>query len=475
MDYDYIIIGSGPCGLTMALYLSDIGKKCLIIDKNKDIGGCHRVTRVDEKFTEHGPRIYLSSYKNVHTILEKLGSNWDSIFTRSKFSVNVIQSQTTDSLSFREKSLIAFEFIKMVLGFNLSYTSVEYFANKHNFSESSKDYMNRICRLTDGAGSDRYTMKDFLNLFNQNFFYNTYQPREANDKLLFKLWRDKLKKNNVDFILDTEVLSIKDNIVYLSGNQSMSANKIVACIPPSHFVKLCKNSFVQDKNFYKLLSTNFDLETWSKENSYINDIPVTFHWKEYDKNKLPKVWGFPKSDWGVAFIVLSDYFNPEADSSLVISTCATIQNQKSDVTGKSVHESNPDEFVNEMFRQLKLSFPDIPLYDEAIIHPSVKRIDGNWVEDDSAYVETTKQAFISFENKNIPNFYYVGTQNGNSYYRFTSMESAVTNAMFAVSNMENLNINIKKPLTISKVIIIFFLSILIIIFCILLYKSRNRD
>jgi hypothetical protein len=38
-DYDVIIIGSGPSGLTAGVYLTDAGKKVLILEKNRDLGG----------------------------------------------------------------------------------------------------------------------------------------------------------------------------------------------------------------------------------------------------------------------------------------------------------------------------------------------------------------------------------------------------------------------------------------------------
>ena len=82
MSFDYTIVGGGPCGLTIALYLSKLGKNCCIIDKNKSLGGCHRVTRVDGKFTEHGPRVYSSAYVNVKEILKELDTSFSDIFTK---------------------------------------------------------------------------------------------------------------------------------------------------------------------------------------------------------------------------------------------------------------------------------------------------------------------------------------------------------------------------------------------------------
>ena len=37
MDYDYIIIGSNPCGLTLAYYLSKMNKTVLLVDGNQSM------------------------------------------------------------------------------------------------------------------------------------------------------------------------------------------------------------------------------------------------------------------------------------------------------------------------------------------------------------------------------------------------------------------------------------------------------
>ena len=73
MEYDLVIIGAGPSGLALAQASSSIGKKILIIDRENQIGGSHRVRRVKQGnellFTEHGPRIYTTAYKNFINLL----------------------------------------------------------------------------------------------------------------------------------------------------------------------------------------------------------------------------------------------------------------------------------------------------------------------------------------------------------------------------------------------------------------------
>jgi cation diffusion facilitator CzcD-associated flavoprotein CzcO len=64
-NYDYAIIGAGPCGIALAYALSLSNKRIILIDRNSSLGGIHRVTRVQGLFTEHGPRIYSNSYVNT--------------------------------------------------------------------------------------------------------------------------------------------------------------------------------------------------------------------------------------------------------------------------------------------------------------------------------------------------------------------------------------------------------------------------
>ena len=448
---DYVIVGGGPAGLTLALYLSNLGKKCILIDKNSSLGGCHRVTRVNGLFTEHGPRVYSSAYRNTMNVLSMIGTNWDNIFVPYKFNIGSIQGETLNNFTFGEKTSILLEYVILFSAFYNKTRTVKEFAEQHNFSKQSIDYMNRLCRLTDGGGDDKYTMYQFLQLGNQNFFYKLYQPRNPNDEVLFRLWEDKLVSNGVKILKSTNVSGFeeKDGVysVFTDKGDVIKADKLAICIPPTHFSAMTNS-----------------MQTWATNNSYINDIPVSFHWKT--KLSLPKVWGFPKTDWGLAFIVVSDYMNADNNGGTVISTCSTFQDAKSSFTGKTVNESSEEEFKNEMFRQLKISFPTLPNADRAIINPSVRRQDDKWLEDDSAFM-----GLEYIKPRLSKNLWYVGTQNGRSYYNFTSMESAITNALFAVNEMENANIKIEAPLELIAVLQVVLVSIIGIIMLMIILKK----
>jgi hypothetical protein len=461
MSYDYIIIGGGPCGLTCALYLSELGRKVMLIERSKTLGGCHRVLRTDDGlFTEHGPRIYSSAYKNVDEILKIIGTTWDETFTPYNFNFSKIQGKSFDHFSKRELFVLTKEFLAFLIFFKENRTeSVKQFASRHNFSEDAKDYMDRICRLTDGAGYDRYTVFQFLQLVNQNLFGKLYQPRNPNDQHLFELWGQKLVKNGVKIVLNTEVDNISDNTVSIKDGV-FNAKKIILCIPPKPFLSLSKNVYIGSTTLFDIYNKTVDITSWVDHNSYSIYIPITFHWKT--SQALPKVWGFPSNDWGIAFIVISDYMkNVENGYTLVITTCITRVDTKSKMIDKTAMECNDDELINETFRQLKTAFPDLGDFDKAIVYDKMY---------DTAYVSTENNTYVP--SNLAKDVYYVGTQNGNSFYSFSSMESAVTNALFAIRGMEDIYIHVKdNNYTVRKIFWVVAMCCLMVIILLIVYKK----
>lgn len=474
--YDYIIIGGGPTGITIAYCLSHIGKKCLLLDKNSSLGGCHRVKRTDENlFTEHGPRIYSNSYVNTINLFKHMNIDFYNIFTPYLFNISRIQGESFTHLKWSEITMLALEFIKITFGFNSSKKiSVKSFLERHGFSDEAKDYIDRLCRLTDGAGYDRYSLYNFLQLINQQSFYRLYQPKKPNDIGLFTYIYNSLISNKVDIWLQSEVLNINtidNSIVNLTINYqgqivNIKGDNYIFAIPPATYINIL------NKNLDVKASYN-NIDNFVVNNTYINDIPVVFHWRE--KLDLPKIWGFPKTEWGLAYIVLSDYmiFDEEL-SKTVISTCITKQGIKSTFINKTPGECDENELKNEVFRQLKISFPDLPNPDRMILHPTVQKQNRIWVETDTAYVNTYLDEYLGSQNTKYKNLYLVGTHNGNSTYSFTSFESAVSNALYFVNRIESKSrfMSIKRRVTVTDVLRIILVIILLIILYYILKKNN---
>ena len=72
MKYDYLIIGSGFFGSVCARELTDDGKKCLVIDKKKHIGGnCYTENIEGINVHKYGPHIFHTSNEVVWNYINK--------------------------------------------------------------------------------------------------------------------------------------------------------------------------------------------------------------------------------------------------------------------------------------------------------------------------------------------------------------------------------------------------------------------
>lgn len=144
----------------------------------------------------------------------------------------------------------------------------------------------------------------------------------------------------------------------------VKGDKIILAIPPYHLTKILQGTDVKDA-----FGDINQLKDWEKKTRYISYIPIVFHWNK--EIKLEKIWGFPRSEWGIAFVVLTDYMSlVEADSKTVISVVITI-NEISSVIGKTPNQCNKKELINETLRQLKETFPNLPIPSHSLLEQTL--------------------------------------------------------------------------------------------------------
>lgn len=475
--YDTIIVGAGPAGLTLAWRLGRQGKKVLLIEREESIGGCHMVRRVSGYFTEHGPRIYLSNYYNFKQILNELGTDFYQLFTSYDFQMTNVGGQSVSKLPFWDLAKIVIGYLRFVISkkWSRKMTMAE-FIQRNGLSDVSRDYLDRLCRMTDGAGIDRYTVYEFFQLLNQNVPYGIYQPRQPNDRGFLKIWQEKLEAIGVDIILGTSVVRLKiaeknPNQNHVSGIETIDKagrnlefrlrnakiGQVILAIPPMGIKTILANSGLNNSRWNQFaVATN-----------YFTYIPITYHW--HQKLKLPKVWGFPASDWGVVFIVLSDYMSFE-QSKTVITTAITLPDAISKRTGKTANQSSEKELLVEVFRQLRLSFPDLPSPDIQLLSPEMyrDRDSSEWKTVNNAFVLTT-QGYIEYDFRNlgIENLFNVGTHNGKSEYAFTAIESAITNALVFLGDAK---FDDSQIITFNQMVGIGLVFLVVLIIFLFLYR-----
>jgi hypothetical protein len=479
MSYDYVIVGGGPTGMTIAWILSNQKKKVLLIEKDEVLGGCHKVLRVNGYFTEHGPRIYSNSFLMFIELLADMDLAFTDLFIPYKSKPTDIDNKTIQinnkinlNLTFNEIMALLLAFLKLIVNKDYGRTvSMKDFMKKNNFSENSYDFIERLCLLSDGATIDNYTLFQFLQYINKQFFYSLYQPKIPNDRGLIKIWTEKLLENNVKILLNSKVIKIdveNNNVSRLIINENgiekeIIANKYVLTIPPKPFYNLISSNPKTENIF----GNNKKIQKWKVKNSYFDYITLTFHYK--NEVKLPKLNGFPRTPWGIGFVILSNFmdFKTDEPSKTVISICISMLNVPNE-EGKTVNQCSKEEIIKYVKEQLSF-FPNPDLI---IISPTIKRINDVWINEDTAYVITTEQRFIKPKGK-LSNLYYVGIHNGNSSYYVTTIESAVQNAIhYCIEEIPELKYRyVFKDLMEIRNLVIDTIIIIICIFLIIYIKK----
>lgn len=443
--YDTIIVGAGPCGLALAQCLRHKGEKILILEDASVIGGCHRVVRVPfqdyQLFTEHGPRVYFNNYENFKMLLHDMGSCFDSLFTPYHFTVQRELIRHVVHFSFSEVINLGLAFVLFLMNDNYGRkTTLLQFAKKHKFSPRTMDVLDRFCRMTDGAGIDRYTIHQFFATMNQQLFASIYQPRMPNDRGLFHLWEDFLvRQENIHFVPHHKVIHLGYNketnrvdSVWTVDKETHNTieikcnNNVILALPPHALESILRSCHNHVKNSFMPFTT---LERFVKNTEYIPYLSITFHWRHHVDT--PRAHGFPVGEWGIIYIVLSDYMDMKGEySKTLISCCVSYLDKPSTHTGKTANEtSSPDEILAEAFRQLKYAMPSLQDPDKSLISPQNSYHDGKWNQYDVSYVSSSKEEKPIKNKGRVENLYNVGTHNGNSEYALTTLESAVDNAI----------------------------------------------
>lgn len=400
--YKYCIIGGGPTGLALAWYLSKRGS-VVLLDEHTNLGGCHRVMRVrGGQFTEHAPRVYSAAYVNAWRWLADMGIDWTQYFVPYKYSLADVQGHP--SFSLRELAWLAAAFLIPPTG------SVADFAQQHSFRAASLDYMDRVCALTDGAGSRRYPMAKFLELINQQALYTLYQPSQPTDEGLFLDIEHRLVAAGVRVLNNTTALRVPDAHTVQTSRGLVQADTIIAAVPPAALLRL---------------GVPID-RAWVLQTAYRPFIPIVLQYRAGVTLSLGH--GFPSSQWAIAFVQPTEYWADPQSGWQLVSAVIGRPVVVSDYTGKAALHTPAAELASEVARQLSLPEPD-----GYAMPPTLRWVNMEWRDTDSAYMDAVGTEPVPPE-ATLPLLYTVGTHNGRSSYAFTTMESAVQNAMAFLEN-----------------------------------------
>jgi hypothetical protein len=478
--YDLVIVGAGPAGLALAHTSSSLYRRILIIDKELEIGGCHRVKRdVDGLFTEHGPRIYLSIYYNFFNLMNEMGLKVEDVFVNYKYSfLDVATIKIIPYFTIYEIFMFTLAYLMFIINddYGKDISLFEYLRG-NGFSLKVIDMYDRLCRFTDGGNVYSYSLNKILKMTDNAPLLKIYQPKAPLDMVLFSTWKKFLSNRGVDFMLGfniTDYNIVNNNVetITLSNTEKIKCGKLVFAVPPVALMNIIK----YEDGLRNAFGNHSDFERWVDKTKYIDYISITYHFK--DKLRLPIENGLTfDTDWGIVLINLTDYMENIEDGYLtVLSTAVSICDKNSRTTYKKANESSAEELIKEVHRQIKESlFDDLSDDYKAIINPNnyYDTYKNKWACRDNAYFNTYSENYIPF-NSSINNVYNLGTHNGKSYISYTTIESAVSNAIYLSGELYPeviSNYRIYRGITGKNILMVIIIIMFIILYY---YLSYNR-
>ena len=153
---------------------------------------------------------------------------------------------------------------------------------------------------------------------------------------------------------------------------------------------------------------------------------------------IKKVYGSPKGEWGIYFVIQSDYTHIKGYNTVISATISKL-NTKSNTTNKTADQTTSvSELKKETFNQLKKVLTDLLVPDFSILNKNVYREEDKWKTTDSSFLivpsKKGKKDFLDYILKE--NVYTIGTHTGKSYYKATSIETAITNSVNIINILE---------------------------------------
>jgi hypothetical protein len=466
--YNTVIIGSGPAGLAFANYAkkANPNQSIIIIDKDNQIGGCHKVNRINGYFCEHGPRIYLNNYVNFIKLLKSMNLEFKDLFIKKYSLIEVLYKLIfTDGIfNFNEFIILTWDFL--IILFNNSHglnISMMDYMKLNNFSNKTIETVDIFCRNFEGGDSSRISLNQFITMTIQSIFYSVHVPRIPNDEGLFYFWRKYLENQKIRFLLNNPVVKIishkkydKIEKIILKDGKEITGDNFIFAIPP-------ENMFYIDG-----LKEAFDInDDYIKKTDYNEYISISFHW-DYKIDLLDDITTFNKrTDWGIIPSNMGDYMKFKEEKSKSVISCAIIlPDVKGKLFNKTANECNEKELIDEVYEQLKIIYPNIPRPTLYFINNYYDTNDKKWKSNETAFIKVPNYNYLDFNSKIYKNLYNLGTHNGKHKNSFTSLESAISNSI----KLSNIIFNKKEKIRRSFDIRDFLIVLLSIIIVLLIIK-----
>jgi len=450
INYDYIIYGAGPTGLTLAYLLAKNNFKVCLVEKDKILGGCWKVEWQDKYFSEHSPRVLLKDNSGFFKLLKNIN------FNISHETLPTYGNTTTTNyklFNFFFKNLTFSDYFKLFQGFifqiNNKNLTVTEWLNKFNFSTKFKKAFSAFSILLANT-PDKLLVSE---IFNDSSFPIQFLQFKNNQKWinlleieLVKLKVTILKNYTLEIINQENNNIISTVITQFNRNKVLIGKNHIITFPPHTLVKL----LLSQNNIIK---NNWDvnLTKWLNDSVYYS-FGFQLHFKQ-NKYQNPKL-DYHNYNW--CFSCLNKYnliILPISDYQTVFSKDETIQTVWSCtiVDTQKINHMTKKQIINDVLNILNLN-PDYITFSS-----DLRKEYGKWISKDSAF-SLGKSGIFPVKGK-INNLFAVGPHNSKG---ITTINKAVNNAINFIEMQKLKTFNLSKKYN-SNIIFIIIVIIIIVI------------
>jgi hypothetical protein len=477
------IVGTGPCGLSLAWILGKQGHIVHMYEKADQVGGVWRSNQPDKKdtrsFSQCTPQIMTGVNVNTYGLFREMGLDLDDYFTKTqstRWAKLMVQSFSVTDYLF---TAIALGRYMITPGWSKLTTINDHF--RHTMSADGLAFFDRIGRVVDGVGKQTLTVHEMFGVLDQIIIpqgsETSVQSARSSPEGFAGAWKGALEHmmgpERLFFHFNSGLENVTINhekvtrCTFSNGDNLTVKNQdhLILAIDPLGFTSLLDKS-------HPSLERNWPVGTRDKLTGgmYIS-MPITIRFeKPLSDEAVSSLINTGSTEW--AFICLVTGFDRH------LLTCSALDPSltSSRLGGKTLAECDPITFQDEAVWQIT----------KALVkhkgHGDSNHVVASYI-DESAQWDSDKQAWTHSLSSGAPTvlgpIHPTGTLDNIGYVNSlnkvpmpnTTIESAVQAAIL-FSNRFQTKQNMRKlksPLRLSVLLAMTLLVFLMIIFLYTVY------
>ena len=384
----YTIIGSGPCGLSLAYVLSLNDIEVEIIEQDSQLGGSWNAEwKNDKYFSENSPRIY-SDKGNAKKLMTHLGftsENYQNVYGNF-YETNM------KLLRFIWKHFSLLDYFKFIFA-TIKYKFIEEkntlaeWMNQMQLSSQCKKAIRIISILVNDI-PERTNINDFFGVISYVLPKQMKEPNKWHE-----LIENHLLSKNVKIFKNTKVIHLEKNgdefyimtkhMMYGYENERFS-NKVFLCTQSNGIYPIIQNSSLRDN-----WMPSSEMKKWC-ENTFYSGFGFQLHFNEIVEYKNEWCWSC-YGDWTVIILPVSNWlkeYSKDPEIKTVWSCCIVDMETKSKRINKTANECDKNEIIDECYYQIKQTY-DIPYPKAITISSGITKINNKWVSKNTGYTRNT--------------------------------------------------------------------------------------